>query len=103
MEYIDNYVKLFERYGGKTIVEKDVVQAIIPVENLAEVSSRIFNEMGAIYRTCIGMDERSLNGLFSIIHVFTDNRAKLYISVKAYLDPDKPTAPSISNEVPAAE
>ncbi|MEM1628509.1 MAG: NADH-quinone oxidoreductase subunit C [Desulfurococcaceae archaeon] len=103
MRYIDNYVKLFERYGGKTIAEKDLVQAIIPVENLVEVSSRIFNEMGAMYRTCIGMDERPLNGLFSIIHVFTDNRAGLYISVKTYLDPDKPIAPSISKEIPAAE
>ena len=103
MPGVPEYLRLAEENNGKGLVAGDTVFITVPPESLRSVAGKMFNEFKAVFRTCVGVDERPLNNHFSIIHLFTDDKAGLYIAVKSYLPPEHPVAPSISDIVPAAD
>ncbi|MEM4903681.1 MAG: NADH-quinone oxidoreductase subunit C, partial [Desulfurococcaceae archaeon] len=74
-----------------------------PREHLVDLASKLFNDFTCSFRTCIGIDERPLNGHFSVTHVFTDDRNSLYVLLKTYAEAEAPRIPSITNVVPAAD
>ncbi|WP_276814779.1 NADH-quinone oxidoreductase subunit C [Desulfurococcus amylolyticus] len=100
---LDRYIQLAGKLGGKHLVEGDMVHLYIPRENLVKAASTLFNEYRLTHRTCVAIDERPLNGFFTLTHIFTDDSSRLYVLVKTYLEGDNPVAPSIVGEVPAAD
>lgn len=103
IDVIDRYAYLAKSHGGSIQVDGDILHILIPVEKLIEVSSKIFNEYQCTYRVCVGIDERPLNGYFSLTHIFTDDNNGFYIAVKTYTERDKPEVPSVVDVIPAAD
>jgi Ni,Fe-hydrogenase III large subunit/Ni,Fe-hydrogenase III component G len=103
MPGVPEYLRLAEENNGIGSVAGDTVLITVPPERLRSIAGKMFDEFKAVFRTCAGVDERPLNNHFSIIHLFTDDKAGLYVAVKSYLQPEHPVAPSISDIVPAAD
>lgn len=100
---LDKYMQLAEKLGGRSLVDGDTVHIVVPRESLVKAASTLFNEHGLTHRTCVGIDERPVNGFFSLTHVFTDDSSGLYVLLKTYMESGDPAVPSIVNEVPAAD
>ncbi|WP_440059439.1 hydrogenase large subunit [Thermogladius sp. 4427co] len=100
---IEDYARLASEHGGRLVSERDLLTIIVPADKLRDAADKLFNAMGLDYRTCVGVDERVLNNRFSLIHLFTDNKRGLYIALKTFLDPENPTAYTISDIIPAAD
>jgi Ni,Fe-hydrogenase III large subunit/Ni,Fe-hydrogenase III component G len=103
LEEAQKYIELATQNRGDAYAEGDTVFMTIPPDRLVDVADTIFNKYNCSFRVCAGVDERPLNGHFSLVHLFTDDRAGYYIAVKTYLSGDKPVAPSIVSVVPAAD
>jgi len=102
-ETVAKYIELATKSSGEVHVEGDTVFITVPPDKLVDVTDRVFNEYNCSFRTCVGIDERPLNGHFSLVHLFTDDKAGYYVAVKTYLNGEKPVAPSITSAVPAAD
>jgi formate hydrogenlyase subunit 5 len=100
---INEYVSLAKSMKGDAKAEKDTVHIVVPKETLVNTASKLFNEYNCDFRTCVGVDERPLNGYFSVTYIFTDNKNGLYILVKTYTEPQNPVIPSIVKTVPGAD
>ncbi len=81
----------------------DTLYLTSPLDKLVEVSKKIYWDLDCYFRTCVGVDERPINGFFTLYHIFGDDKHGLNIVVKVYADPDKPVIPSIVDVVPAAD
>ncbi len=103
LEALNKYTLLARSYGGSILVEDNTVYINAPREHLVDLASKLFNDFTCSFRTCIGIDERPLNGHFSVTHVFTDDRNSLYVLLKTYAEAEAPRIPSITNVVPAAD
>ncbi|MEM1719680.1 MAG: NADH-quinone oxidoreductase subunit C [Desulfurococcaceae archaeon] len=103
LEALNKYTLLAMSYGGSILVEDNTVYINAPREHLVDLASKLFNDFTCSFRTCIGIDERPLNGHFSVTHVFTDDRNSLYVLLKTYAEAEAPRIPSITNVVPAAD
>jgi Ni,Fe-hydrogenase III large subunit/Ni,Fe-hydrogenase III component G len=103
LEETTKYIELASKSGGQAKIEGDTVFITIPPDRLVDVADTIFNKYNTSFRVCAGVDERPLNGHFSLVHLFTDDKAGLYVAVKTYLSGESPVAPSITSVVPAAD
>jgi Ni,Fe-hydrogenase III large subunit/Ni,Fe-hydrogenase III component G len=103
LEETTKYIELASKSGGLAKIEGDTVFITIPPDRLVDVADTIFNKYNTSFRVCAGVDERPLNGHFSLVHLFTDDKAGLYVAVKTYLNGESPVAPSITSVVPAAD
>lgn len=102
-EALDKYSILAREHGANVYVDRDTIHIIAPKEKLVELADKIFNEYNATFRVCVGIDERPINGHFSLVHLFTDDMSGLYIALKTYTSPDRPEIPSIKHVVPGAD
>jgi Ni,Fe-hydrogenase III large subunit/Ni,Fe-hydrogenase III component G len=102
-EAIAKYVELAEKSSGVIYIEGDTIHIIVPASKLVDVADIVFNKYNCSFRVCAGIDERPLNGHFSLVHLFTDDKAGYYVAIKTYLSGDNPVAPSIVSAVPAAD
>ncbi|MCY0868463.1 MAG: NADH-quinone oxidoreductase subunit C [Desulfurococcus sp.] len=100
---LDRYTRLAGELGGSYTIKGDTIHILIPRESLVKAALKLFSEYGLTYRTCVGVDERPLNGFFSLTHIFTDDAHGYYILVKTFLEGRNPVAPSIASEIPAAD
>jgi Ni,Fe-hydrogenase III large subunit/Ni,Fe-hydrogenase III component G len=100
---LEKYYKLGEEHGVSIYVDGDTVYITTPRERLVDIASKLFNEYQCTFRTCVGTDERPINGFFSLTHIFTDDKSGLYVLVKTYLESDDPRVPSIVSVVPGAD
>ncbi|MEZ0394763.1 MAG: NADH-quinone oxidoreductase subunit C [Desulfurococcaceae archaeon] len=96
------YRSLAESSNGTISIEGDTVHIVVPASAMPRIVSELF-KLGHSYRTCVAIDERPLNGHFSLIHILTNDRRGTYVAIKAYLDGDRPVAPSVVGDVPAAD
>lgn len=97
------YLSLARKYGAYITVDGDTVFMVVNKDILVDVADDLFNKYKYTFKTCVGTDERPLNGFFSLTHIFVDDKHGFYIAVKTYLESDKPVAPSITSVVPAAD
>ncbi len=102
-EKLGKYYSLAQKHGAEFYADGDTVFIIAPRDKLVDLASEIFNSLNCTFRVCAGVDERPLNGHFSLAHLFTDDRLGFYVVLKTYLEGDNPVAPSIVNAVPAAD
>lgn len=100
---IQEYLSLAKSLNGNVEVDNDTLHIIIPKESLMKVTNKLFNEYHCDFRTCVGVDERPVNGYFSMIYIFTDNKNSLYLLVKTYIDSSNPLVPSVMKVIPAAD
>jgi len=100
---IDKYVKLAESANASIMVDGDTIHIVAKPEYITGLAGKLFNEFKCVHRTCVATDERPLNGFFSLTHLFTDDSNGFYVALKTYLEGDKPRAPSIIEQVPAAD
>ncbi len=100
---IQEYISLAKSLNGNVTIDNDTLHIIIPKESLVEIADKLFNKYQCDFRTCIGVDERPVNGYFSMTYVFTDNRNSLYLLIKTYIDSLNPSTPSIMKVVPAVD
>ena len=102
-EAVTKYIELAEKNSGVIHIEGDTVHIMVPPSKLVDVADTVFNKYNCSFRVCAGIDERPINGHFSLVHLFTDDKAGYYVAIKTYLSGDNPVAPSIVSAVPAAD
>ena len=102
-EAVTKYIELAEKNSGVIHIEGDTVHIMVPSSKLVDVADAVFNKYNCSFRVCAGIDERPINGHFSLVHLFTDDKAGYYVAIKTYLSGDNPVAPSIVSVVPAAD
>lgn len=102
-QVIQEYISLAKSLNGHTKIDCDTVHMVIPKDALVEVAGKLFNEYNCDFRTCVGIDERPINGHYSMTYIFTDNKNGLYVLVKTYTDASHPSIPSIVKTIPAAD
>ncbi|MEM1880186.1 MAG: NADH-quinone oxidoreductase subunit C [Desulfurococcaceae archaeon] len=103
LEKIQSYIDIAQKYNAKLTVAGDTLFIVSDKKDLPEIADFIFNKNKCTFRVCVGTDERPINGYFSLTHIFTDDKAGLYIALKTYLESENPVAPSITPVVPAAD
>jgi len=65
--------------------------------------ARYLYESGAYLKTCVGVDERQLNGLFAVYYIFGLDELGKDIVLRALAPEDDAWVESIASEVPAAD
>lgn len=100
---VKKYVELASAFNASITIDRDTVHILAKPEHIPKIADKLFNEFKCVHRTCVATDERPLNGLYSLTHLFTDDANGFYISLKTYLDSENPRAPSIIDTVPAAD
>ncbi len=102
MYILNELIKEFREYIKYHFINHNKILIEVDKNILPKISSYIFNNLGALYCTSVGVDERPLNGLFKIYHIFSIDRMNLFIIVASSVDPAIPKMPSIVNDIPAA-
>ena len=102
-EMLEKYYLLGRSHGGSVIFDENTVYILVPRESLVDIVSELFNEHACSFRTCVGVDERPINGHFSVFYIFTDDKNNVYVVVKVYTEATSPRVPSIVDVVPAAD
>ncbi|OYT39025.1 MAG: hydrogenase 3 large subunit [Desulfurococcales archaeon ex4484_58] len=101
---LKNYKKIVESIGKSSFTHVgDTIYIIVEPNKLRELAEILYWKMNCYHRTCVGVDERPLNGHFALYHIFGDDTNGLHIVVKVYIDPEDPVVPSITDIVPAAD
>lgn len=100
---IDKYRELVQQHNANMDVVKDNIFIVVDKNDLREIARRIYWDMDCYHRTCVGVDERPINGFYALYHIFGDDKNGYNVVVKTTADPDKPVIPSISDIVPAAD
>lgn len=91
-----NITKTFSDTSQLTVVNLEV-----PPERLSEAAA-LQKRYGAFLLTMTGLDERQVNGHFTVYSVFTLPIEKIIVQIKALLDTDKPFYPSLTPIFPSA-
>lgn len=110
--------RLKERFSGKILDMRELTPARIYVtispDDIPEFAKYLFQELGARFIITAGADTRRMKvpmagsqGLgvvnsFVATHIFSLDRDKLFIALRAVLDKDNPRIPSITPIIPGA-
>ncbi len=105
MDIISKYIDAIKAIEPRADihVSDDTVYTTVSSSKLRDLAKAIYWDMDCFFRTCVGADERSINGFYALYHIFGDDRNGLNIVLKVYADPNNPTIPSIVDIVPAAD
>jgi Ni,Fe-hydrogenase III large subunit/Ni,Fe-hydrogenase III component G len=74
----------------------------VPRDRLKDFARYLY-ESGAYLKTCVGVDERQLNGLFAVYYIFGLDELGKDIVLRALAPEDDAWVESIASEVPAAD
>ncbi len=104
-ERVNEYIKVVRSIDNRSevVLKDDTLFITVSREKLRDLAKVIYWDMDCFHRTCVGVDERSLNGYFALYHIFGDDRYGLNVVVKVYGDSKEPVFPSIVDIVPAAD
>jgi Ni,Fe-hydrogenase III component G len=72
----------------------------VPAARLPEACGWVARELSTPLATMVGLDDRAQGGGFRLIYIFA--RGEGWINIEASVDPEAPTFPSVTREVPAA-
>ena len=81
---------------------KGKIYLTIQPEILISLTKYLFENLGARFVINIGTDETKLNNHFSIAHIFSFDREKLFLHMKIHIDPKNPFIDSITPIIPGA-
>lgn len=100
---VEKYHLLARENNANMYLDRDMINIVAPRDKIVDIAYKIINENKATFRTCVGIDERPINGHFSLVHIFTDDQNGFYIVLKTYLEAENPVAPGITSIVPGAD
>ncbi|MEM4717966.1 MAG: NADH-quinone oxidoreductase subunit C [Desulfurococcaceae archaeon] len=100
---VEKYDILAKENNANLYLDRDMINIIAPRDKLVNLADKIFNEFKTTFRTCVGIDERPINGHFSIVYIFTDDQSGIYIALKTYMEAESPVTPSITSVVPGSD
>lgn len=100
---IENLRKKFPEEIIK-IEEKVKKQIFVTIkrEAVRSLANHLFNELKARFVINVGNDLTPTSGKFCILHIFSLDADKIFITLKAYLDPAEPDIDSITPLIPGA-
>jgi len=81
----------------------DTLHFIVERKAMRSVADGLFNQLNARFLISVGTDKRPLNGTFGILHVFSFDRAQLYVLVESSIPEDDPRIDSITPVAPGAD
>ncbi len=81
----------------------DTLHFIVERKAMRSVADGLFNQLHARFLISVGTDKRPLSGTFGILHVFSFDRAQLYVLVESSIPEDDPRIDSITPVVPGAD
>lgn len=99
---VEELTKMLKRYGSVTAPYKDVLVVHSKPEYVRELTEILYFKLGGRYATSIGVDERPLDGMFHVYHVFAFDEHKLYVVINASIPSSHPVMPSITRIVDGA-
>ena len=85
-----------------TFINNEEIVVTIGQEMLVQVCSYIRGIFQGVLTTMVGTDERELNGNFVLYYTFSLDRAGIFITVKAMVDGEQPSFPSVTPDNAAA-
>jgi Ni,Fe-hydrogenase III large subunit/Ni,Fe-hydrogenase III component G len=92
--------------GSKISVTRpnpDTLYFIVERKAMRSVADGLFNQLHARFLISVGTDKRPLSGTFGILHVFSFDRAGLYVLVESSIPEDDPRIDSITPVAPGAD
>lgn len=81
----------------------DTLYFIVERKAMRSVADGLFNQLHARFLISVGTDKRPLSGTFGILHVFSFDRAGLYVLVESSIPEDDPRIDSITPVAPGAD
>ncbi|MBP1633837.1 MAG: NADH-ubiquinone oxidoreductase [Acidobacteria bacterium] len=87
---------------GTTLDQSGAVLAEVPRAELRDAASFVHSGLDARFVISVGTDCRPAGDGFRVDHVFSQDRRKTWILLRAYAPADDPSVPSITPLVPAA-
>lgn len=89
--------------GANAEVEREEngdIRIRVPVSQLAETCAIVKAQFSARLATMVGLDDRSLTGVFRLVYVFSIGSE--WVSVETEVNPSHPGFPSVAPRLPAA-
>lgn len=102
-EVLDAYTAFAQEHNAKIQLDGDTLHIVVNRDHLVDLIDGLVKRGNITFRTCVGTDERPLDGHFSLAYIFTDDKNGVYITVKTYLEGENPVAPTIISVVPGAD
>ncbi|MCX8185315.1 MAG: NADH-quinone oxidoreductase subunit C [Sulfolobales archaeon] len=99
----DEVRTIVEKIGGVVEeVKKSEIYVRIPQQTV-RTAARLLYDSEAYFKTCVGVDEREVNGFYTIYHIFGLDSQGVDIVLKVLVPEEDPQTSSIVSEVPAAD
>jgi len=97
--------KLIEELGGYgevRVLRKGLIHLKACREDLPKIAELLHWGLGGYFSVSVGVDERPVDGLLHVYHVFSIDELGTYVVVEASVSPAHPRMPSITPVVDAA-
>jgi len=97
--------KMTRELGGKVTIEQvtaGTIFAAVPRDNLVEAAQYVLNELGGRFIISSGTDKRALSGYFEVSNIFGLDHEKLFLLLRAEVEPTDPCIDSITPIIPGA-
>ena len=103
VEICEELRKRFPKYVSKVeYIDRDKAIVYVDKYHIVDVASHIFNNMGAMYCTSAGVDQRPLDGTLAVYHIFSFDKDKLFLVLACSTTTAILKIPSITPKVPGA-
>lgn len=100
---VKDYIKKLSIYYSDVSVIGDTIYASIPRHTFREAVRLVHDTFNCYLRTCVGVDERLINGFYAMYYIFGDDVNGLNIILKTYAPKEKPVFFSVKDICPACD